>query len=118
MSFRRTWDKEYYEKKAKERAELGDSYQDPDETQDEKRRKLTREEFKPAEDGASGPMGSERAFLKSRENRIALDDKVGKVEIINPVTDANKVGFYCEVCSCLLKDSASYLDHINGKRRK
>lgn len=24
--------------------------------------------------------------------------------------------FYCEVCDCELKDSSSYLDHINGKR--
>jgi U4/U6.U5 tri-snRNP component SNU23 len=26
-------------------------------------------------------------------------------------------GFYCEDCQCLLKDSSSYLDHINGKKR-
>ena len=27
-------------------------------------------------------------------------------------------GFYCEVCECNLKDSISYLDHINGKNHQ
>jgi U4/U6.U5 tri-snRNP component SNU23 len=65
-------------------------------------------------------MGSERAFLKAREGTIDLDSKVGKIEVINPTTieGAKAPGFFCEVCMCLLKDSASYLDHINGKKRK
>lgn len=24
--------------------------------------------------------------------------------------------FYCDICDCELKDSANYLDHINGKK--
>ena len=27
-------------------------------------------------------------------------------------------GFFCDVCDCLLKDTANYLDHINGKRHQ
>ena len=46
--------------------------------------------------------------------------KVGKIEVINPTSagDQRGAGFWCETCSCLLKDSAGYLDHINGKKRK
>ncbi len=28
---------------------------------------------------------------------------------------SQQAGYYCDVCDCTLKDSASYLDHINGK---
>lgn len=82
--------------------------------------KRSREEFTPAEDGADGPMGSDRAFLKARHGPIDLESKVGKTEVINPTTTegSTSAGFWCEVCACLLKDSASYLDHINGKKRK
>jgi len=119
MSFRRTWDKEQFAQKAKDRQEFGDDFVDGKEKgEDAKPKKASKEEFKAADEGASGPMGSERAFLKSRDYKLELDEKVGKVEIFNPNEDASKAGFYCEVCKCLLKDSASYLDHINGKKRK
>lgn len=26
-----------------------------------------------------------------------------------------QAGYYCNVCDCILRDSATYLDHINGK---
>ena len=26
-----------------------------------------------------------------------------------------QAGYYCNVCECILRDSQSYLDHINGK---
>ena len=117
---RRTWDKDFYEKRARERSEQGDDYDSNETGNAAKNRKLMKEEFKAAEDGAAGPCGSQRAFLKSRVNKIDLEQKVGKIEIINPTSagDYRGAGFWCETCSCLLKDSASYLDHINGKKRK
>ncbi|KAJ1422896.1 hypothetical protein B484DRAFT_452092 [Ochromonadaceae sp. CCMP2298] len=119
MSVRRVWDKEFYEQKAKERAEQGDDYVDEDEGP-KKVRRLAKEEFQAAGDGAAGPIGSERAFLKVRQGKVDLDSKVGKTEVINP-TQAGELrgaGFWCETCSCLLKDSVSYLDHINGKKHQ
>lgn len=117
---RRTWDKALYEQKAKDRLEYGEDYVEESKDQKGNRAKQAlREEFQAASAGASGPIGSERAFLKSREHRLGLDDKAGKIEIINPAdVEGQKAGFWCEVCSVLLKDSASYLGHVNGKRRK
>lgn len=62
---RRTWDRDYYEAKAKERIEKGDEYQDKDEAGGPSRRSH-KEEFQPAAPGAAGPAGSARAYLKVR----------------------------------------------------
>lgn len=115
--FRRTWDKEAYEEKAKARAS-GDDYGAEVEEESKLIKKVRREEFTPASDDAEGPMGSERAFLKARENKIDVESKVGKIQVVDPNNLQSGAGYWCEVCACLLKDSAGYLDHINGKKRK
>merc|ERR1711953_1280377 len=38
--------------------------------------------------------------------------KVVTVHTIKPMQG----GYWCSVCECLLKDSATYLDHVNGRR--
>merc|ERR1712227_7594 len=41
---------------------------------------------------------------------------MGKTQVIgNTTVQSQQAGFYCSVCECLLKDSITYLDHINGK---
>lgn len=117
---RRTWDKALFEQRAKERLERGDDFTDTSKDVKVNRAKQAlREEFRAADSNASGPIGSERAFLKARERKLGLEDRAGKVEIINPAdAEGQKAGFWCEVCSVLLKDSASYLAHVNGKKRK
>lgn len=129
---RRTWDKAVYEAKAKERQEKGDAVEEKPSrsTPLAMHRRVCnvvpidvssdKSEFKRAEQSADGPVGSERAFLKPREAAVDLDSRVGKVEIIKPNTTEHDKGpgFFCEVCGSLHKDSVSYLDHINGKKRK
>ena len=51
---RRTWDKEFFEKKAKDRAEHGDEYVDGDESNRAKQRRIMKEEFMKADDAAAG----------------------------------------------------------------
>lgn len=119
MSVRRTWDKSYYEKKAKERSDRGDDYDVID--NNTKKNNIIKPEFQPADANAAGPAGSSRAFLKVRDEEIDLEGKVGRVEIIKPNSvEAARggAGYFCEVCACLLKDSVAYLDHINGKRHQ
>lgn len=86
-----------------------------------------REEFLPATKGAMGPTGSKRAFLKARKSIISdIDTRIGKTEMVSVETaiasnDAvikSGIGWFCKVCDCVLKDSLTYLDHINGKKHQ
>ncbi|GMI58505.1 hypothetical protein ScalyP_jg10336 [Parmales sp. scaly parma] len=129
---RRTWDKEKYNKLASERAasntdEASDFYKKKE--RQEAIANANKEEFQSADETAAGPTGSKRAFLKARTSKIDLDSKVGSTEIIMdsapPLTNSDVVkksndgvGWFCEVCECSLKDSMTYLDHINGKKHQ
>jgi len=113
---RRTWDVEAYEKRAKERAEAGD---DAVEGDMDSRPKRDREEFKPAPSGAAGPAGSTRAFVQHRTTNLNLNSAIGKTQIITDSGIRQKGGgWFCDVCDCLLKDTVTYLDHINGKKHQ
>jgi U4/U6.U5 tri-snRNP component SNU23 len=103
---RRTWDKDAYKARARSRAAAAEASSAPtagaaavgdvdddaatvgvgvaaairagiDPTQE-------KEEFLPAEQGRAGPMGSQRAFLKSRGRKVDLEGKLGSTEIIDP----------------------------------
>mmetsp|Transcript_2165 Transcript_2165/g.3309 ORF Transcript_2165/g.3309 Transcript_2165/m.3309 type:complete len:277 (+) Transcript_2165:61-891(+) len=104
---------------------------------------ILEEEFTPAISGAAGPHKSKRAFLKSRRNKVDLESKVGSTEIVSAEAVATTstaatteegsesgavslkdgitktgVGWHCKVCDCFLKDSLTYLDHINGRKHQ
>jgi hypothetical protein len=40
-----------------------------------------REEFEAASDGAQGPEGSKRAYLKARVSELKLEEKLGKEQV-------------------------------------
>lgn len=127
---RRKWDKEAYAAKATARAAQDETVTptvgakrplDPGD----------KEEFTPAVEGAAGPEKSDRAFLKARRQKVEIDSKVGSTEIVSAeaatktstgsITDGvtkTGVGWHCKVCDCFLKDSHTYLDHINGRKHQ
>ncbi|KAG4101017.1 hypothetical protein H8356DRAFT_1306195 [Neocallimastix lanati (nom. inval.)] len=91
-NFRRTWDREEYEKRAKER---------------ERESEKAKIKEKPTE------------LLKARKEKLELDKYLGKSQVVQTSGSAAKQpGFYCKVCDCTIKDSVNYLDHINGKRHQ
>jgi U4/U6.U5 tri-snRNP component SNU23 len=131
MSVRRTWDKELYAQKAATRAEKKNIEEDEDDfaldLANIKKRKqelaaTSKEEFQAAEPGAAGPSGSQRAFLKARVTNLSeqLEADVGKTQVVTAQAMELGVGggFWCETCTCLLKDSLTYLSHINGKKHQ
>jgi hypothetical protein len=109
---RRTWDRDTYEQRAKERTQAasadeavspsghrnglhppppsskrknrpdGGNGNEHDEEEDDAIR--TKPEFQPAVAGAAGPYLSKRAFLTARRGKVDVDSKIGSVEIINP----------------------------------
>jgi len=134
---RRTWDKETYEAKAKARKQVetsGGLNKGPVRQQVGEKRTLDsdhKEEFTPADEGAAGPEKSERAFLKARRGKVDIDARVGSTEIVSAeaatttstgdISDGvtkTGVGWHCKVCDCFLKDSLTYLDHINGRKHQ
>ena len=39
--------------------------------------------------------------------------------MVTPIAPlSQQAGYYCKVCECVVKDSANYLDHINGKKHQ
>lgn len=100
-SFRRTWDKEEYEKRARERLE-----EDEDEEEE-------------AETSRKREAPVKRKLLKKREYDVDLESNLGKsVVITKNSTMSQSGGYYCNVCDCIVKDSINFLDHINGKKHQ
>ena len=136
---RRTWDLEKYKERAKDRTKREDISSHGkvmSKDIDGKRSALSvssdddKEEFQSADDNRAKPMFSERAFLKARTGKVDLESKLHTREIISAedVAGVNKedgvtkraggAGWFCKVCDCILKDSLTYLDHINGRKHQ
>ncbi|KAK3036743.1 hypothetical protein RJ639_029708 [Escallonia herrerae] len=60
----------------------------------------------------------QRKPLKHRDYEVDLNSRLGKTQVVTPIAPlSQQAGYYCPVCECVVKDSANYLDHINGKKR-
>merc|ERR1711933_464607 len=60
---------------------------------------------------------SQRTYLKQRSVDLELEKDLGKSKVVTTHTiKPMQGGFWCSVCECLIKDSSSYLEHVNGRR--
>merc|ERR1712178_164114 len=60
---------------------------------------------------------SQRTFLQQRKNDLNLDKHLGEHRVVTAHTiKPMQGGYWCSVCECLLKDSSTYLEHVNGRR--
>ncbi|KAF3967712.1 hypothetical protein CMV_008303 [Castanea mollissima] len=97
-TFRRKFDREEYLERARER-----------ERQEEESRSKSKSKGPPVQ----------RKPLKHRDYEVDLESRLGKTQVVTPVAPlSQQAGYYCSVCKCVVKDSANYLDHINGKKHQ
>lgn len=55
--------------------------------------------------------------MKRREGSLELEKNLGKTMVVQTTRGPGAPGFFCEACNRTYKDSAGYLDHINGRAR-
>ncbi|RUS13862.1 zinc finger matrin-type protein 2-like protein [Jimgerdemannia flammicorona] len=111
-SFRRTWDRDEYERKARERARAD---REKDDDEDRKLKGLA-----PKSRSSSNRPNPPRDLLKAREEKVVLDANLNKTQVVQSAAGlaSKQPGYYCKVCDCTVKDSVNYLDHINGKKHQ
>ncbi|XP_038988450.1 zinc finger matrin-type protein 2-like [Phoenix dactylifera] len=99
-TFRRKWNREEYLERARERER---------EEKEEGGRSRSKAKAPPIQ----------RNPLKHRDFEVDLESRLGKTQVVTPIAPlSQQAGYYCAVCECVVKDSANYLDHINGKKHQ
>lgn len=56
--------------------------------------------------------------LKAREEKVDIESNIGKVQVVQAADSRKQPGFYCKACDITIKDSVTWIDHLNGRKRK
>ncbi|KXZ54692.1 hypothetical protein GPECTOR_4g760 [Gonium pectorale] len=113
---RRTWDKEEYRQKAEEKEKAAKGKGGDDDGEQEESAAEIRRRKRLERDPLHQGLIVERSNLRQRDYQIDLTSRLGKTQVVGFNTPLNQqAGWFCNVCNCVLRDSQSYLDHINGK---
>lgn len=108
QNFRRTWDRDEWAAKAKER--------DAAKRTEAKAR---------AEAAAAGkkyhaPTPDDAEMISARRDRINFTENLNKTTIVPAGAGVGKrgksAGYYCEACDLTFKDSLQWVDHLNSKQ--
>ncbi|KAI8377347.1 hypothetical protein BD560DRAFT_325746 [Blakeslea trispora] len=107
--FRRTWNKEEYAAKARAREER-DRFA-------EKNEERKRQGLPPLKSHKQRTEDEDKKeALKHREEKIDLEKNVGKIQVVQAPDSRKQPGFYCKACDVTIKDSVTYIDHLNGRK--
>ena len=123
---RRRWDLQEYERKAQQEARANaDPSQLPPPRPTPTRTVSPHDSVSPPLVPLSCVIHSDTALIATAPLRnrtatpLSLTATLGKSQVVTATTPlAQRGGYYCDVCLCLLKDSQTYLDHINGRKHQ
>ena len=106
--FRRTWDREEWAAKAKER-----------EAKERAESKL-RYEAKQAGKRYYAPPADDAEMISARRERINFEENLNKIQLGPGGAAVGRkgkgAGFYCPTCDLTYKDSLQWVDHLNSKQ--
>ncbi|GAA5865194.1 hypothetical protein JCM5296_002668 [Sporobolomyces johnsonii] len=106
-NFRKEWNTQEYAEKAKQKDQ--EAYEAAKEAEE-----YAQKGKKPPRKKEDLPKPTE--LMKARDVPLELDKNLNKTIIVDAGAGGQKgPGFYCDVCKRTCKDSARYLDHINGR---
>ncbi|KAG8363885.1 hypothetical protein BUALT_Bualt19G0069000 [Buddleja alternifolia] len=107
-TFRKKFDREEYLQRAREREEKAEA-----------RNKSKCKKYVIIDLSESRGPPVQRKPLKHRDYEVDLESRLGKTQVVTPIAPlSQQAGYFCSVCECVVKDSANYLDHINGKKHQ
>ncbi|KAL7268002.1 U4/U6.U5 snRNP associated protein [Rhizina undulata] len=108
-SFRRTWNRDEWAAKAKER-----------EFKERAEGKLRAEAKAQGKKFYREPTPPDAALIEARRERINLEENLNKTTLVPAGAGVGKrgkgAGYYCEHCDLTFKDSLQWVDHLNSKQ--